>query len=51
MAFSDWIHEFPDQAFTLTDAVSFATMRANGVDTAFIYDRHFAIAGFGALGK
>jgi predicted nucleic acid-binding protein len=49
-AFVDWIHRFPDQAFTLTDAVSFATMRAHDVAAAFTYDGHFAIAGFRTVG-
>ncbi|HEX9729687.1 MAG TPA: PIN domain-containing protein [Gemmatimonadales bacterium] len=49
-AFTDWIHGFPDQAFTLTDAVSFAAMRAHGMEAAFTYDRHYAIAGFATLG-
>ncbi len=48
-AFSDWIHRFRDQAFTLTDAVSFATMRARDVNVAFTFDRHFVIAGFRTL--
>jgi len=48
-AFADWIHRFRDQAFTLTDAMSFATMRARGVEAAFTFDRHFAIAGFKTL--
>ena len=49
VALTDWIHRFPDQAFTLTDAVSFTTMRARGIDTAFTFDSHFAIAGFRAV--
>ena len=45
-ALEDWIHRFADQAFTLTDAVSFAAMRAHGIPAAFTFDRHFRIAGF-----
>lgn len=45
-ALADWIHRFTDQAFSLTDAVSFAVMRARGVGTAFTFDRHFRVAGF-----
>ena len=50
-AFADWIRRYPDQAFTLTDAMSFATMRAHGMDAAFTFDRHFAIAGFRTVGS
>jgi predicted nucleic acid-binding protein len=45
-ALADWIHRFPDQAFRLTDAVSFAVMRARGIGAAFTFDRHFRAAGF-----
>lgn len=45
-ALSQWIHEFQDQAFTLTDAVSFAVMRAQRIPAAFTFDHHFRIAGF-----
>lgn len=48
-AFADWIDRFGDQAFTLTDAVSFAVMRARGIGAAFTFDRHFQIAGFDTL--
>jgi uncharacterized protein len=42
----DWIQRFPDQAFTLTDAVSFAVMRARRIRTACTFDRDFQVAGF-----
>lgn len=45
-ALADWIHRFADQAFTFTDAVSFAIMRARHIPTAFTFDRHFTVAGF-----
>jgi hypothetical protein len=45
-AFSDWLERFTDQLFTLTDAVSFAVMRARRIPTAFTFDRHFGVAGF-----
>jgi uncharacterized protein len=54
-ALGDWMQRFRDQAFTLTDAVSFAVMRGRGIGTAFTFDQHFAIAGFrtvpGAVGR
>lgn len=45
-ALSDWIRRFGDQPFTLTDAVSFATMASRRIPVAFTFDRHFAVAGF-----
>jgi predicted nucleic acid-binding protein len=45
-ALSEWIHRFSDQAFTLTDATSFAVMRARRIPVAFTFDRHFPVAGF-----
>lgn len=48
-ALVDWIHRFADQAFTLTDAVSFAVMRARRIEAAFTFDRHFRVAGFPTL--
>ena len=48
-AVADWIHRFSDQPFTLTDAVSFAVMRARGISQAFTFDRHFVVAGFRTL--
>lgn len=49
-ALGDWIHRYADQAFTLTDAVSFAVMRAERLEAAFTFDRHFAVAGFRTIG-
>jgi predicted nucleic acid-binding protein len=45
-ALTEWIQRFVDQAFTLTDAVSFAVMRAEGIAAAFTFDHHFRVAGF-----
>lgn len=46
IALGDWIRRFQDQSFTLTDAVSFAVMRARRIREAFSFDRHFEVAGF-----
>lgn len=48
-AVSDWIRKFKDQRLTLTDAVSFAVMRARRIPAAFTFDRHFSVAGFSTL--
>jgi predicted nucleic acid-binding protein len=48
-AMLDWIQRFTDQAFTLTDAVSFAVMRHRGIQSAFTFDAHFTVAGFRVL--
>lgn len=37
---------YPDQSFSFTDCTSFVLMKANGITTAFAFDRHFVIAGF-----
>ncbi|MBI2342940.1 MAG: PIN domain-containing protein [Deltaproteobacteria bacterium] len=44
----EWLERFADQAFSMTDAVSFAVMTARKLETAFTFDHHFAIAGFRA---
>lgn len=46
LAISEWIERYRDQAFTLTDAVSFAMMTARGTREALALDRHFETAGF-----
>lgn len=38
-----------DQAFSLTDAVSFLVMKSNGCGKAFTGDRHFRAAGFESI--
>lgn len=48
-AITNWLEQFSDQRFSLTDAVSFALMRANRLDTAFAYDDDFRTAGFWML--
>ena len=40
------LRRYQDQDFSLTDAVSFALMRARKITTAFAFDAHFATAGF-----
>ncbi|MEO7133664.1 MAG: PIN domain-containing protein [Vicinamibacterales bacterium] len=40
------LRSYADQDFSLTDAVSFALMRAQGIDEAFGFDNHFVTAGF-----
>ena len=44
-----WLERFSDQPFSLTDAVSFAVMRRERIETAFAFDRHFVTAGFELL--
>ena len=41
-----WLARFADQAFSYTDACSFALMKAHRCDAALTYDRHFQVAGF-----
>jgi uncharacterized protein len=41
-----WLHRFGDQAFSYTDAASFAVMHDRGSREAITFDRHFEIAGF-----
>jgi predicted nucleic acid-binding protein len=45
-----WLARYPDQTFSLIDAVSFEVMRRHKVTHAFAFDRHFAVAGFELLG-
>jgi predicted nucleic acid-binding protein len=45
-AAAEWIVRYEDQAFTLTDAVSFVVMGDRGIREALALDRHFATAGF-----
>jgi predicted nucleic acid-binding protein len=44
-----WLERFPDQRFSLTDAVSFEVMRREKLTAAFAYDRDFETAGFELL--
>lgn len=48
-AMRTWLGRFRDQAFSLTDAVSFELMRREGVRTAFAFDDDFRTAGFELL--
>jgi predicted nucleic acid-binding protein len=48
-ATSDWLDQFEDQDFSLTDAVSFAVMKQRGIRDALAVDHHFAIAGFAVI--
>jgi uncharacterized protein len=44
-----WLGRFRDQSFSLTDAVSFEVMRRLRLTTAFAFDHHFELAGYGRL--
>ncbi|HUF30541.1 MAG TPA: PIN domain-containing protein [Gemmatimonadaceae bacterium] len=44
-----WLSRFPDQRFSLIDAVSFEVMRRERLTSAFAFDRHFEVAGFELL--
>lgn len=41
-----WLLRFPDQRFSLVDAVSFEVMRRERITHAFAFDKHFEVAGF-----
>jgi len=45
------IERFPDQGFSLVDAVSFVVMERNGIRQAFTFDSHFRIYRFGNENK
>lgn len=45
----DWLARYQDQAFSFTDAVSFAVMRERGIREALTLDHHFSVAGFDAV--
>lgn len=42
----DWLDRYSDQKFSMTDATSFAVMKAAQIKKAFTFDRHFETAGF-----
>ena len=48
-ALARWLARFPDQRFSLTDAVSFEIMRRERVTHAFAFDKYFETAGFKLL--
>jgi uncharacterized protein len=41
-----WLARFPDQRFSLADAVSFEIMKRERITHAFAFDKHFEAAGF-----
>lgn len=45
-ALKSWVARFGDQGFSLCDAVSFETMKREGLTRALTIDHHFAVAGF-----
>ncbi len=45
-AAEDILEKYQDQAFSYTDAVSFALMKQYNIMEAFSFDQHFVIAGF-----
>ena len=48
-AIDRWLRPFGDQGFSLTDAISFETMKADRIGEALALDRHFRVAGFSTL--
>jgi uncharacterized protein len=44
-----WLAGFPDQKFSVADAVTFEMMREKRIKKAFAFDDHFRIAGFDLL--
>jgi len=48
-AVNNWLRTYQDQSLSLTDAVSFETMRVEGIREALALDSHFWIAGFQTL--
>jgi predicted nucleic acid-binding protein len=45
-AAEDLLAQYQDQDFSYVDAVSFISMRRLGIEEAFAFDHHFAVAGF-----
>lgn len=45
-ATSNWLLRYPDQRFSLTDAVTFELMRREHIGRAFAFDQDFVVAGF-----
>jgi uncharacterized protein len=48
-AIDRWIRPYGDHQFSLTDAVSFEVMHAEGITHALTLDRHFSVAGFSLI--
>lgn len=44
-----WLQQHQDKRYSLTDCISFVTMRQHGIATALAFDRHFIQAGFQVL--
>jgi len=49
VANSAWLERFSDQHFSLTDAVTFALMKRERIQTAFAFDQDFVTAGYRLL--
>jgi predicted nucleic acid-binding protein len=45
-ATSNWLERFPDQSFTLADALSFELMKRERLTQSFAFDQHYVTAGF-----
>jgi predicted nucleic acid-binding protein len=50
-AVSAWLERFPDQRFSMTDAVTFEIMRHERISRAFAFDRDFLTAGYELLSE
>ncbi len=50
-AVSAWLERFPDQRFSMTDAVTFEVMRTLRINRAFAFDRDFVTAGYDLMGE
>ena len=48
-AIDRWLTRFADQAFSLTDAVSFELMQRERLTSAFAFDSDFVVAGYELL--
>jgi len=48
-AIDRWLRPFSDQRLSLTDAISFETMRVERITEAFALHSHFRIAGYSTL--
>lgn len=45
-AIDEWLERYPDQDFSLVDAVSFTVMKSRKIDEVLSLDHHFPSAGF-----
>jgi predicted nucleic acid-binding protein len=46
-----WLRGFPDQRFSVADAVSFEVMRLRKLRRALALDTHFVVAGYEVVGQ